>query len=117
MGSKIRVISYTDTAIVAGEKYQYKLQSYAGVWSDYSATITVEAAAAPLTLSSVKANKTSALTGESIKWTAASGGTGPYQYCFYLYRDGTQVKKTAYGASNTFSYSPTEPGSYTDSKT
>ena len=79
-----------------------------------SAAVTVERGVQALTVSSVKANKSSALTGESIKWTAtAAGGTGAYQYCFYLYRDGTQVKKVAYNASNTFSYSPTAPGSYT----
>ena len=77
--------------------------------SKLSAAITV----APLTLSSVKADKATADTEEKITWTAAaSGGTGTLQYYFILYKDGTKIKTRSYSTKNTFSYTPAEPGTY-----
>ena len=77
-----------------------------------SVTITMTAVA-PITISSIKANKTSVNTGESITWTAAaSGGTGTLQYYFIVYKDGTKVKTRAYSTANTFSYTPSEAGTY-----
>ena len=69
--------------------------------------------AGPLGISSVKANKTSAKTGDAITWTAtASGGAGTLQYYFILYKNGAKVKTQAYSTKNTFSYTPEEPGTY-----
>ncbi len=69
--------------------------------------------AGPLVLDRVKANKTTAKTGEKITWTAtASGGAGTLQYYFIVYKDGTKVKTRAYSTANTFSYTPAEAGTY-----
>ena len=66
-----------------------------------------------IAISGVKADKTIASTGESITWTAtASGGNGTLQYCFFLYKDGTKIKTRSYSTAKTFSYTPTEAGSY-----
>ncbi len=70
-------------------------------------------AAEPLSVTGIKANKTTASTGESITWTAtATGGTGTLQYYFIVYKDGTKVKTRAYSTANTFSYTPAEAGTY-----
>ena len=70
-------------------------------------------AAETLSITSIKANKTTASTGESITWTAtATGGTGTLQYYFIVYKDGTKVKTRAYSTANTFSFTPTEAGTY-----
>ncbi len=69
--------------------------------------------AAP-TITAVTPDKTAANVGETITCTAAaSGGTAPLQFCFYVYKDGTVVKKGSYGSSKTFSYAPTAAGEYT----
>ncbi len=77
--------------------------------SKLSAAVTV----APLALSSVKADKTSANVGEAVTWTAsASGGTGTLKYYFILYKDGSRIATRSYSTAKTFSYIPTEPGTY-----
>ena len=66
-----------------------------------------------LSITSVKANTTTAKTGEKITWTAtASGGFGALQYYFAVYKDGTPVAKRGYSTTRTYSYTPTEPGTY-----
>ena len=75
-------------------------------------SVTIHYHAVP-TITSVTANKTTAAVGEAITWTAkASGGIGTLKYCFFLYKDGTRIKTQAYSTKNTFSYTPTEPGTY-----
>ena len=70
--------------------------------------------AAPLSITSVTANKSSATVGQAITWTAtAAGGSGTYQYCFYIFKDGAVVQKGSYGSAKTYTYTPTAPGSYT----
>ena len=95
-----------------GFLYRCKVKNAGGtVYSD-SAKLTVTAAAAP-TISSVKAGVTSAYAGEKITWTAAaSGGSGTLKYYFILYKDGTKIKTRSYSTTRTFSYTPTEAGSY-----
>ncbi|MBR5701688.1 MAG: hypothetical protein IKX47_04420 [Oscillospiraceae bacterium] len=67
----------------------------------------------PPVISSVKANKTSANAGEKITWTAyANAGYGDLQYYFILYKDGTKLKTRSYSTKNTYSYTPTEAGTY-----
>ena len=69
--------------------------------------------AAPLALSSVKADKTSVSVGAAVTWTAsASGGTGTLKYYFILYKDGSRIATRSYSTAKTFSYIPTEPGTY-----
>ena len=78
-----------------------------------STGVTVTEAVAALTISSIKADKISAAAGEKITWTAtASGGTGTLQYYFILYKDGTKLKTRSYSTTKTFSYTPTEAGTY-----
>ena len=78
-----------------------------------SAKLTVVVSVNAPTITSVVANKTSAETGEKITWTAtASGGEGALQYYFIIYKDGTKVKTRTYSTTATFSYTPTEPGTY-----
>ena len=68
---------------------------------------------AAITVGSIKADKTSANTGEKITWTAAaSGGSGTLKYYFVVYKDGTKVKTRSYSTKNTFTYTPTEAGTY-----
>ncbi|MBO4676459.1 MAG: hypothetical protein J5633_02815 [Oscillospiraceae bacterium] len=75
-------------------------------------TTTVIAAAPPV-ISSVKANKSSPAVGEKITWTCtADGGTGDLQYYFILYKDGTKFKTRSYSTKKTYSYTPTEAGTY-----
>ena len=70
-------------------------------------------AVAPPVISSVKANKTSPAVGEKITWTCtATGGAGDLQYYFILYKDGTKLKTRSYSTKNTYSYTPTEAGTY-----
>ncbi len=68
-------------------------------------------APAPLVLSSVTASKTTAKVGDTVTWTAtATGGKAPLQYCFYIYKDGTAVKKGSYGSANTIGCAPSGAG-------
>ena len=70
--------------------------------------------AASLTVNSITADKTAPAVGDTITWTAtASGGTGSYRYCFYVFRDGKITERGSYGVSNTYSYTPTLGGAYT----
>ena len=81
----------------------------------YSNVIHVNggAAAQPLSVSSVNADKTSANAGEKITWTCtATGGDGDLQYYFILYKDGTKLKTRSYSTKKTYSYTPTEAGTY-----
>ncbi|MBR5701238.1 MAG: leucine-rich repeat domain-containing protein [Oscillospiraceae bacterium] len=69
--------------------------------------------AAKPAISSVKANKTSPAVGEKITWTCtAAGGAGDLQYYFILYKDGAKFKTRSYSTKNTYSYTPTEAGTY-----
>jgi hypothetical protein len=71
-------------------------------------------AAEPLSVTGIKANKTTASTGESITWTAtATGGTGTLRYCFYVFKDGAIAERGAYGTSRTYTYTPAAAGAYT----
>ena len=76
-------------------------------------TIVEEANAAPLTITGITADKTSAAAGDTITWTAAAaGGSGALRYCFYVYKDGAVVLNTGYGSSVKASYKAEEAGSY-----
>ena len=67
----------------------------------------------PLTVKSLTADKSPAKVGDKITWTAsATGGTGTLKYCFYVYNGSTVVQKGTYGTAKTFSYTPTEAGTY-----
>ncbi len=72
------------------------------------------ALAASLTVSSLNANKTTAVTGDSVTWTAAAaGGSGTIKYCFYVFKDGKIVERGSYGAAKTYTYTPAAAGTYT----
>ena len=107
--STAKSFSYTPTEAGTYKARVYVKDADGTKVNKLSAAVTV----APLTLSSVKADKTSAGVGATITWTAsASGGTGTLRYYFKLYKDGTKLTARAYSTVNTFSYTPTEAGSY-----
>jgi hypothetical protein len=112
-------LAYTLTSAEQAKGYIYGIQSGAGGLTYYIGQKPLQASVAsgtlsiPLAVSSVKANKTSAAVGEKLTWTVtASGGSGTLQYYFILYKDGTKLKTRSYSTANTFSYTPTEAGSY-----
>ena len=109
--SASRTCSYT-----LAEAGTYQVKAYVKDSAGTAATKTggtVTAAANGPVITALKVSKTAANTGETVTWTAsATGGTGTLQYAFYIYRDGTIVKKIGYSASRTCSYTPTEAGSY-----
>ena len=120
-GTKVKTRAYSTTntfSYTPTEAGTYKVRVYVKDAGDakvnkLSAAITVTSGSAAPVISSIKANKTSAATGETITWTAtAAGGTGTLQYYFIVYKDGTKVKTRAYSTANTFSYTPTEAGTY-----
>ncbi len=107
--------TYTYKATAAGT-YTVKafVKDGAGATANLTGGFVTVASSSPLTVSSVKANKTSANVGDTITWTAtASGGSGTLQYCFYVYKNGTTIHKGTYGTANTFSYKATGAGNYT----
>ena len=78
------------------------------------AVLPGSALAADLKVNSISADKPSAAVGQKITWTAtASGGTGSYRYCFYVFKDNKILERGSYGTANTYSYTPTAGGSYT----
>ena len=106
--------TYTPTA-AGGYRVRVFVKDAAGtVANKYSATVTVTAASAePLAITGVTANPASASTGTAITWTAsASGGSGAKEYCFWVYQGSAIVEKGAYGASATYTYTPTAAGGY-----
>ncbi len=63
---------------------------------------------------SVTPSKTSAYTREKLTWTASTRyGAGARQYMFVVFKDGVEVKRSAYSTSNTYSYTPIFAGRYT----
>ena len=62
----------------------------------------------------VACDRSSAAIGESASWTAtAAGGAGAYQYQFTLYRNGQLEYYGEFGGENRFTWTFTDPGSYT----
>ena len=100
-------------ALSAGT-YYLKVYQGSSYRSDLRYTFTLSTSVAPLTVTSLKANKSSAGLGESITWTATgAGGTGSLQYCFYVFKDGKIAERGTYGAGRTYTYIPTAAGTYT----
>ena len=80
---------------------------------DKAGAVTVSAAL-PLTVTKATPGKTSAAPGEAVTWTAAaSGGTAPYRYCFYVFKDGAVKERGSYGAANAYTCTLTETGTWT----
>ncbi len=68
----------------------------------------------PLAVSSIAPSTTSAHVNDSVTWTVtATGGEAPYKYRYYVYKDGAEVTKSSYITASSYSYTPTETGSYT----
>ena len=106
--------SYIDRDVVCGIKYQYRMKGYHGTWSSYSDSVSLMLEPpSPLIITEITTNKTGSAVGETITWTTkAAGGTGTLKYLFNLYKDGTKIKTRSYSTTNTFSYTPTEGGTY-----
>ena len=118
-GSRIATRSYSTAktfSYIPTEPGTYKVRVYVkdadgAKINKLSSAVTV--AEAGITISSVKANKTSAETDEKITWTAtASGGSGTLKYYFILYKDGSRIATRSYSTAKTFSYTPSEAGTY-----
>ncbi len=107
-----KTVSYTPTEAGSYKAKVFVKDAAGATANTVSGTVTV-ASATPLTVTSIKANKTSAKVGESITWTAsATGGSGTVQYCFYVYNGSAVVKKGSYSTAKTYTYTPTEAGSW-----
>jgi hypothetical protein len=103
--------TYKYTPKVAGT---YKVRAYVkdstGTVSMNSAIVIVKG---PLSITSVKANKTSAAVGTAITWkTTAAGGSGTKAYRFLLYKDGKLLTTSKYSSAATYKYTPDIPGVY-----
>ncbi len=104
-----RTYSYTPTAAGTYSVVCYVKDS-TGTLSKKSSDVIVKV---PLSITSVKADKTSANVGTAITWTtAAAGGSGAKTYLFKLYKDGVQLVSGNYGTANTYKYTPTAAGTY-----
>ena len=111
--STANTFSYTPTEAGTYKGKVYVKDAADTKVSKLGTAITVTAGSAAPVISSIKANKTSAATGETITWTGtAAGGTGTLQYYFIVYKDGTKVKTRAYSTKKTFAYTPEEAGVY-----
>ncbi len=109
--STAKTFSYTPTEAGSYKAKVYVKDNAGTKVNKLSSAVTVTAAGP--SISSVKAGVTSAYAGEKITWTAAaSGGSGTLQYYFNLYKDGVRIKTRSYSTANTFSYTPTESGTY-----
>ena len=108
--------SFSYTPAAEGTYYVKVFVKYSNATQGLKTTggsVTVSTTAPTLAISSVKADKASAAAGEKITWTAtAAGGSGALQYYFIVYKDGVKVKTRSYSTAKTFSYTPTEAGSY-----
>ena len=103
--------SYTPTAGGSYTVRVYVKDSAGTALNKTSAAVSV--ANAPITVT-LTVDKTRAAVNEKVTWTAAAtGGTGSYQYCFYLFKDGKIKQRGSYGTAKTYSYTPTETGTYT----
>ena len=111
---KGNVDSSTGEYALSAGTYYLKVYQGSSYRSDLRYTFTLSTSVAPLTVTSLKANKSSAGLGESITWTATgAGGTGSLQYCFYVFKDGKIAERGTYGAGRTYTYIPTAAGTYT----
>ncbi|MBO4677416.1 MAG: leucine-rich repeat domain-containing protein [Oscillospiraceae bacterium] len=101
--------TYKETTYNGVTYNKYTLNSSSLCVDKTTAVVT----AAPPVISSVKANKTGPAVGEKITWTCtAAGGDGDLKYYFILYKDGTKLKTRSYSSTKTYSYTPTEAGTY-----
>ena len=111
--STANTFTYTPTEAGVYKARVYVKDTAESKVTKLSKAVTVTGESTIPVISSIKANKTTASTGESITWTAtASGGLGTLKYYFIIYKDGTKVKTRAYSTARTFTYTPTEAGSF-----
>ena len=105
--------TYTYTASAPGT---YTARAYvkdaAGTIVNLTGGSVTVAAADPLVLNGVSANKTSAAPGETVTWTVSASGGTSVQYCFYLLQNGKILERGSYGTAKTFSYMANDPGTY-----
>ncbi len=91
----------------------YVKDSAATVVAQTGGSCTVGGSSAPLAVSGVSINKTSAAPGDILTWTAAAtGGSGTLRYNFYVYQDGAVVQKTGYTTAKTAAYTAADTGTY-----
>jgi stage II sporulation protein D len=107
--------SYSYTIPGAG---QYSIKAFVkdgtgNATSKVGASVNVSSAV-PLTITTVKANKASALIGDTVTWTAGvTGGSGAARCCFYVFKDGKIAERGSYGAAKMYSYTINTAGIYT----
>ena len=107
---------YTFTA---GEPGTYTVRVYV---KDASGTVSTldkagavaAAAQTPLAVTGVTPSAAQVRVGDAITWTAAaSGGSGSYRYCFYVFKNGAIEERGSYGTANSYTFTPTAAGTYT----
>ena len=110
-------LQFVDTTAVGGKTYSYTVRAYTMMgWGDYDQEgLQVKAIAAiPLDITAVTADRTTVGVGQTVTWTAAAqGNLGTIEYYFRVYKDGTLKQNGSWSTSNSYSYTPTEPGTYT----
>ena len=110
-------LQFVDTTAVGGKTYSYTVRAYTMMgWGDYDQVgLQVKAIAAiPLDITAVTADRTTVGVGQTVTWTAAAqGNLGTIEYYFRVYKDGTLKQNGSWSTSNSYSYTPTEPGTYT----
>ena len=61
----------------------------------------------------LQADRETAAPGDTVTWTvSADGGTGEFQYCFYLFLNGTVAERREYGETDHESFTLETPGEY-----
>ena len=67
-----------------------------------------------LRITGIKVDRTSAVVGQRIRWTAtAKGGRGKLRYCFYVLKNGRIFQRGTYSFTGSGSFAPITPGQYT----
>ena len=108
-----KTFSYTLSSPGAYTVRVYAKDGSAAALQKEGGKVTV-APAEPLAISIVASDKTTSSAGQAVTWVAsASGGTGNYQYCFYVFKNGKIAARGSYGTATTFTYTPSAAGTWT----
>ncbi len=80
--------------------------------SSFTSNVTVSGSSTALSLIAT-ATPSGQYVGNTISFKGlATGGSIPYKYAFYVYKDDVRVANIAYGANSIYNYRPTSAGTY-----